>query len=232
VLRPSVRRLAMKGILLDIEGTTTPISFVYEALFPYARAHVSENLAEEDIGALRHDYEADIRNGFTPPAWSEMPVAYVHWLMDQDRKSTALKSLQGKIWLAGYQNGELRGEVFNDVAPALARWREAQIDVRIYSSGSSLAQRLLFSSTKAGDLTTLLNGYFDTTTGPKVEMESYRRIALAYGCEPREILFVSDVVRELDAAGKAGMQTVLCVRPGNHPQTPGAHHMILSFEEI
>jgi enolase-phosphatase E1 len=222
----------MKGILLDIEGTTTPISFVYDVLFPYARAHVSESLGAEDIAALRLSYETDIRNGLLPPAWSDAPVAYVHWLMDQDRKSTALKNLQGKIWLTGYQQGALHGEVFEDVASALARWQEAGIDVRIYSSGSKLAQRLLFSSTEVGDLTKFLNGYFDTTTGPKVEAESYAAIGRAFGFDPGEILFASDIVRELDAARTAGMQTALCLRPGNHPQLPGTHRTISSFEEI
>jgi len=222
----------MKGILLDIEGTTTPISFVYDVLFPYARAHVSENLDEEDVAALQLSYEADLQSGFKLPAWSEKPVAYVHWLMDQDRKSTALKNLQGKIWRAGYQQGALHGEVFADVPPALERWRKEGIDVRIYSSGSKLAQRLLFSSTMSGDLTKLLNGYFDTTTGPKVESESYVLIGSAFGYEPAEILFVSDIVRELDAARTAGMQTALCIRPGNTPQSPGTHRTILSFEEF
>lgn len=224
--------MIMRGILLDIEGTTTPITFVYDVLFPFARAHTSEHLGEEDVRALRREYEDDIKDGTTPPAWSDVPVAYVHWLMDRDRKSTALKNLQGKIWLDGYQRGELHGEVFADVPPALARWREQGIDVRIYSSGSILAQRLLFSSTKAGDLTKLLNGYFDTTTGPKVESQSYSAIAQAFACEAREILFVSDMVRELDAAAAAGMQTALCVRPGNHLQPSGNHRIIPSFEEI
>jgi enolase-phosphatase E1 len=222
----------MKGILLDIEGTTTPISFVYDVLFPYARAHASDNLDAEDIEALRLSHESDLRNGFSPPPWSDAPVAYVHWLMDQDRKSTALKNLQGKIWLTGYQQGALHGAVFEDVPGALARWHEAGIDLRIYSSGSKLAQRLLFSSTNSGDLTKFLNGYFDTTTGPKIEAESYALISRAFGFEPGEILFVSDVVRELDAARIAGMQTALCMRPGNHPQTPGMHRRISSFEDI
>jgi enolase-phosphatase E1 len=222
----------MKGILLDIEGTTTPISFVYDVLFPYARAHVRENLAAEDVEALRLSYEADLRNGFSPPAWSDVPVDYVHWLMDQDRKSTALKNLQGKIWLTGYQRGALHGEVFEDVPLALGRWHQAGFDVRIYSSGSKLAQQLLFSSTKSGDLTKFLNGYFDTTSGPKIESESYALISRAFACASGEILFVSDVVRELDAARTAGMQTALCIRPGNHPQVPGSHRTISNFEEI
>jgi enolase-phosphatase E1 len=222
----------MKGILLDIEGTTTPISFVYDVLFPYARAHVSENLAAGDVDALRLSYEEDLRNGFSPPVWSEKPVGYVHWLMDQDRKSTPLKNLQGKIWLSGYQQGLLHGEVFEDVPLALQRWKNEGMDVRIYSSGSKLAQQLLFSTTKSGDLTKLLNGYFDTTTGPKIEAESYAAISKAYGCEASEILFVSDVVRELDAARTAGMQTTLCIRPGNHPQISGTHRTVSNFQQI
>jgi len=226
------RSFTMKGILLDIEGTTTPISFVYDVLFPYARAHVSENLGAEDIAALRRSHEEDLQNGFFPPAWTEAPVAYVHWLMDQDRKSTVLKNLQGKIWLIGYQNGSLHGKVFEDVPSAFSRWHEAGIDVRIYSSGSTPAQRLLFSSTHSGDLTKFLKGYFDTTTGPKFEAESYVLIGRAFRCEPGEILFVSDVVRELDAARTAGMQTALCIRPGNHPQLAGTHRTVSSFDEI
>ncbi|HLQ77922.1 MAG TPA: acireductone synthase [Terriglobia bacterium] len=222
----------MKGILLDIEGTTTPITFVYEVLFPYARAHVSEHLGKDDIRALRLEHKQDVRNGFSPPEWSGQPVDYVHWLMDQDRKSTPLKNLQGKIWLDGYKNGELHGEVYADVPRALARWKEQGIDVRIYSSGSVLAQQLLFSSTKDGDLTSLLSGHFDTTTGAKTELESYLSIAQAFGLQASEILFISDVTRELDAARSARMQTALCIRPGNHPQLPGTHRTILSFDEI
>src|SRR5215813_6088143 len=189
-----------RGILLDIEGTTTPISFVYDVLFPFARAHVREHLGPEDVRALRGEYESEIRNGQVPPAWSDTPVEYVHWLMDQDRKSTALKNLQGKIWLEGYRQGELHGEVFRDVPPAMKRWHSRRVDVRIYSSGSILAQRLLFSTTASGDLTAFLKGYFDTTTGPKADRESYVRIRAAYGIAAEEILFISDVTRELDAA--------------------------------
>jgi len=222
----------MKGILLDIEGTTTPISFVYDVLFPFARAHVKEHLGKDDVRALRLEHKQDVGNGLLPPAWSKEPVDYVHWLMDQDRKSTPLKNLQGKIWLEGYKNGELHGEVYADVPRALARWQQEGIDMRIYSSGSILAQRLLFSSTKDGDLTAFLSGYFDTTTGPKTELESYLSIAEAFGLEASEIVFISDITRELDAARSARMQTALCIRPGNHPQSPGTHRTILSFDEI
>jgi enolase-phosphatase E1 len=221
----------MKGVLLDIEGTTTPISFVYDVLFPFAREHAREHLLREDLTALRAEYDADVEKGSAPPAWSEPPVAYVHWLMDQDRKSTALKALQGKIWQEGFTRGELHGEVFADVPPALARWQSDGLDVRIFSSGSILAQRLLFSTTKEGDLTRFLNGYFDTTTGPKHESSSYEKIANVFGLPASEIFFISDVSRELDAAREAGIRTALCVRPGNHPQPANTHVTISTFNE-
>jgi len=222
----------MPGILLDIEGTTTPISFVYDVLFPFARRNLETYLPHANLSDLHSEYEEDIRLGLDPPPWSTVPVHYVEWLMDQDRKSTALKRMQGEIWLDGYQKGELHGDVFQDVPPALEWWRRKGVDVRIFSSGSVLAQRLLFSSTHAGDLTRFLNGYFDTTTGPKNEPASYKTIAAAFGFAPSEILFVSDVTRELDAARMAGMKTRLCLRPGNHPQPENDHHRIASFEEI
>jgi len=152
--------------------------------------------------------------------------------MDQDRKSAALKALQGTIWLEGYTCGDLHGEVFPAVPTALGRWRKHRLDVRIFSSGSVLAQRLLFSSTAAGDLTVFLNGYFDTTTGPKNEPSSYRLIASAFVLNPGEILYISDVTRELDAALQAGMQVLLCIRPGNHPQPPHGYRTITSFDEV
>lgn len=224
--------MPVRGILLDIEGTTTPIAFVYDVLFPFARRHAAEHVKKADLTALKREHDEDVRQGTNPPAWSLGPVAYIHWLMDQDRKSTALKNIQGKIWLEGYASGELHGEVFRDVLPALERWRRRQIDVRIFSSGSVLAQRLLFSSTAAGDLTKWINEYFDTTTGPKNDPASYERIAALFGMPAADILFISDVTRELDAAGGAGMQTLLCVRPGNHKQPPHDHAVITSFDDI
>jgi enolase-phosphatase E1 len=219
-----------QAILLDIEGTTTPISFVYDVLFPFARQHAADFLKNADVRALRREYDEDVLRGNRPPPWTNHGEAYFYWLMDQDRKSTALKAIQGEIWLQGYKRGELHGEVFPDVPPALRRWHAAGIDVRIFSSGSILAQRLLFESTKDGDLTKLLNGYFDTTTGPKNESESYRRIATAIGAD--SILFVSDVAIELDAASSAGVKTLLCIRPGNHPQPANDHQIITTFAEV
>ena len=221
-----------KGILLDIEGTTTPIRFVYDVLFPFARGHVREHLDAEAERALKNEHAADVAGGLTPPPWASGALAYVHWLMDQDRKSTALKNLQGTIWKEGYECGDLHGEVFPDVPLALQRWKDAGFDVRIYSSGSILAQQLLFSTTPDGDLTRFLNGYFDTTTGPKSESSSYRTIAKAFDLAPAEILFISDVVRELDAATAAGLQVRLCIRPGNAPQPPNSYRVISDFSEV
>jgi len=221
-----------RGILLDIEGTTTPITFVYDVLFPFARRQVGDYVRHADLTDLQREYDEDVHRGHHPPAWSAEPVAYIHWLMDQDRKSSALKNIQGRIWLQGYQSGELQGEVFQDVPPALERWHRESIDVRIFSSGSILAQRLLFSSSSAGDLTRFLKGYFDTTTGPKDEAQSYAQIARSFDVPISDILFISDVTRELDAARSAGMQTLLCVRPGNHPQPQHGHPTIADFETI
>jgi enolase-phosphatase E1 len=154
-------------------------------------------------------------------------------LMNRDVKDTALKALQGMIWRSGFESGTLVAHVFDDVPPALAQWADAGLDVRIYSSGSIEAQRLFFGHTAAGDLTPHLRGHYDTTTGTKREAGSYTAIAADMGLEPRQILFVSDVGAELDAARQAGMATALAMRPGN--RDPGGlfdHEPIASFAEI
>ena len=236
----SLKATGVRGILLDIEGTTTPVQFVYDTLFPYVRqqldrfleTHAHEDKILEIVRALKLERDDDVRANLSPPDWQDPPLAYIRWLMDQDRKSTALKVLQGIIWFDGYQAGHLHGVVFPDVPPALERWRRAGIDVRIFSSGSELAQRLLFGSMKDGDLTRLLNGYFDTTIGPKGEASSYSEIAKAFHLPCAQILFISDVTRELDAAHTAGMHTLLCTRPGNHPQVIHGHTPISTFDQI
>jgi len=228
----------VRAILLDIEGTTTPIEFVHQVLFPYARARAKDHLDERDVAALRAEHRAEPAQD--APPWNRADErasaeAYVYWLMDRDRKSTALKDLQGRIWEAGYRTGDLKGkgEVYDDVCPALVRWRNAGKDISIFSSGSVQAQRNLFANTTAGDLSTYLSSYFDTTTGPKREAASYHRIARALRRKPPEVLFVSDVVAELDAARAAGMQTALCVRGSVPPDvSPPAHPRIHSFAEL
>lgn len=153
--------------------------------------------------------------------------------MDRDRKSTALKVLQGKIWEEGYARGELVGDVFADVPGALERWRAQHLQIGIFSSGSALAQQLLFRHSSAGDLTRFLQWYFDTTTGAKTDSESYHRIATAMGLAPVAILFVSDVTGELDAARRAGMRTTLSIRPGNKPPPPEqGHPVVQTFDAL
>jgi enolase-phosphatase E1 len=157
----------------------------------------------------------------------------VNWLIDRDRKSTGLKSLQGKIWKQGYSDGTLKAQLFADVRPALERWRRAGLKISIFSSGSSLAQKLLFAHTEAGDLTRFIDNYFDTTVGSKTDAASYRQIASALSLPAQEILFISDVVPELEAAGAAGMRTLLCVRPGNDSQHLAERYpQIRDFDEI
>jgi enolase-phosphatase E1 len=153
--------------------------------------------------------------------------------MDRDRKSTALKALQGKIWEEGYAAGKLTSQVFSDVPGCFERWREAGLSLSIFSSGSILAQKLLFAHTDVGDLTKFLDQYFDTSTGPKSAEASYRTIGSALQRSLSETLFISDVIVELDAARAAGMKTALCLRPGNHPQTLAhTHPTIRTFAEL
>ena len=229
-------------MLLDIEGTTTPIDFVHTTLFGYARARVNAFLQQHwddpevraDITGLEAERAGESSHP-APPAWRDDPTAvtsYVHWLMDRDRKSTGLKSLQGKIWEEGYRSGCLRGEVYPDVPPALERWQRAGTAVAIFSSGSVQAQRSLFRNSTAGDLSRFLQGYFDTTTGPKSAPESYTRIAAALGRPPSDVLFVSDVGAELDAARKAGMRTALSVRGPESPPVAESHPVVRSFDQL
>ncbi len=235
--------MTIRAILLDIEGTTTPIAFVHQVLFSYARSHVEDHLRQNfdspevvtDLEKLREEHATDLKQDVQPPglinetrdAQIDSMVAYVNWLIDRDRKSRGLKSLQGKIWRQGYLDGTLKSQVFADVPPALERWHNKGLTVSIFSSGSVLAQKLLFGHTEAGDLTKFISSYFDTEVGAKADLESYRKIAAALTLPTTEILFISDVVRELDAAREAGMQTVLCVRPGNQPQNSTEHYQII-----
>lgn len=232
----------IRAILLDIEGTTTPIAFVHDVLFTYARDHVRDYLVQHlpeltaDIAQLRKEHTRDISSGAQPPPLTDDPdaiAAYVHWLIDRDRKSTGLKSLQGKIWREGYGKATLRAQVYDDVRPAFERWHNAGLRISIFSSGSVLAQQLLFAHTEDGDLTRFISDYFDTNAGAKIDAESYRRIAKNLNLPPREILFVSDVATELEAASEAGVKTRLSIRPGNPPQ-PGADRfqMVHSLDEI
>lgn len=236
--------------LLDVEGTVAPLSLVTEQLFPYARRNVASflgaNIGNEDVHAdlvllaEENRTEADPdRPSFESPhdkaEWEpaiEPATVYLLWLMERDRKSTALKSLQGKIWKAGFESGELKGTLFADVPGALERW-SARARVAIYSSGSTEAQRLLFRFSVFGDLAPLISGYFDTRTGAKAASASYAAIAAAMPVAPCDVLFLSDVVRELDAAREGGCQTRLVVREGNTPvEDAHGHCRIESFGDL
>jgi enolase-phosphatase E1 len=229
-----------RGIVLDVEGTTSSISFVYDVLFAYARKHVADFLVQNRLDpvvqaaavSLAAETGAADATLADPEGTTRLALAAID-LMNRDVKSTPLKTLQGLIWRSGFESGELVSHVFDDVPESLAQWADSGLDVRIYSSGSIDAQKLFFSHTGAGNLTPHLRGHYDTTTGPKREAASYRAIAADMEMEPREILFVSDVGEELDAARQAGMATALAIRPGN--REPGGlleHESLVSFTEI
>jgi enolase-phosphatase E1 len=239
-----------RGILLDIEGTTSSVSFVYDVMFPYVRKHLTfevfANWLEPQYIEAFHAIAEDTghesldawlkKQGLTrenPLRAADAICKEVTRLMDTDSKATGLKHLQGLIWESGFESGELKAHVYHDVPPALAAWNAAGKDVRIYSSGSVQAQKLFFGHTIAGDLLPLLRGHYDTTTGPKKEAESYRRIAGDFRLSPSEILFLSDIVAELDAAREAGLITALCIRPGNAAVPPEQPHpTIENFAQV
>jgi enolase-phosphatase E1 len=237
-------RPAIDCVLLDVEGTTTPISFVHDTLFPYARARATafleRSVADTIVEDLAREHERDRARGESLPPWSDgSPAArrasaaeYVSWLMDRDRKLGPLKTLQGLIWEDGYATGELRGEVYPDVKPAFERWTRDGQRIAIFSSGSVLAQQLLFRHSSAGDLTPFLSGYFDTSTGPKADATSYTKIAHALQVRPAGLLFVSDIVAELDAARGAGYDTRLSARPPDPTPRASTHEVVQSFDAI
>jgi enolase-phosphatase E1 len=238
----------VRVILLDIEGTTTPIEFVAQVLFPYAsrklesflREHFQDSQIRSLIRDLHVQHQEDERQGLQPPAWVERSVeeelrsavAYGQWLIKHDSKCTAFKSLQGKIWQEGYASGELRGQVYPDVPPAFERWRRQKREICIYSSGSVLAQRLLFQTTTFGDLTGYIKDFFDTRIGDKTDSESYKRIATSLDRVPREFLFLSDAGKEVEAAESAGLLTCLCDRSGKIGQGKLGSAIIQTFDVV
>jgi enolase-phosphatase E1 len=197
-----------RAIVTDIEGTTTSLAFVHDVLFPYARRRLRTFVAE------RHDDQEVIGLLAQVDGDQQCAIATLEAWIDQDRKATPLKTLQGMLWAQGYRTGELRGHVYADAAQALQIWHDAEIALYVYSSGSVAAQRLIFGYSEHGDLTPLFRGYFDTTTGPKIAAESYRKIAREIGLPGAELLFLSDNPRELTAATQAGWQAVQVVREG------------------
>ena len=229
----------MKAILLDIEGTTTPIDFVHKTLFPFAKErigkYVEQHFAElsKQIAELVEESSHD--ESYTVPVDPTEPGSvstYLEHLIDVDRKSTPLKSIQGMVWKEGYESGELKSIVYDDVPTAFERWADEGMTLAIYSSGSVLAQKLLFGYTNHGDLTPQLSHYFDTEVGHKRDDGSYEKIANELKFEPKQILFLSDIPEELSAASAAGMDVRMVVRPGNAETRSSTFPVITSFDEI
>jgi len=231
-----------RAILLDIEGTTSSVSFVYDVMFPFARrelaSYLRESWGQDDLAdaaeLIAHDAGHDslaawARDGDARQLLQEEVIR----LMDGDIKATGLKQLQGLIWRAGFESGEMQAHIYDDVPPALAAWNKAGLDVRIYSSGSIAAQKLFFGHTIAGDLLHHFRGHYDTTIGPKKEKASYDEIAAAFSLPANEILFISDIIAELDAARAAGLATALSLRPGNAEVASGhGYDEITSFDQV
>ncbi len=222
--------MSIKAILTDIEGTTSAVSFVFDVLFPYAAKHLPDFVRQ-------HTERADVAEQLTAVRLdSHEPDANVERVIDillgwiaEDRKATPLKALQGMVWAQGYQAGQLKGHVYPDAVEALKRWHQEGFKLFVYSSGSIQAQKLIFGCSEAGDLSPLFSGYFDTTSGPKREASSYARIIQAIGVEPSQVLFLSDIVEELDAARTAGMATCGLAREGGEL---AGHTTVDSFARI
>ncbi|MBV2131280.1 acireductone synthase [Pseudomonas sp. MAP12] len=222
--------MPIKAILTDIEGTTSAVSFVFDVLFPFAVQHlpdfVRRHAAEPAVAAQLDAVRAE--SGEAQADVERVVAILLEWIAS-DRKATPLKALQGMVWEQGYRAGQLKGHVYPDAVDALRQWHAAGYALYVYSSGSIQAQKLIFGCSEAGDLTPLFSGYFDTTSGGKREAASYARIAAAIGRPAGEILFLSDVVEELDAARAAGMATAGLARDGGEL---AGHLTVASFAAI
>ena len=221
----------IKSIVTDIEGTTSSLSFVKDVLFPHARERMGEFIRQHanDPAVLRELDEARRLSGQDLNI-AEVIIQLIRWI-DEDKKISPLKTLQGMIWEIGYRQGDFKGHLYDDVVRQLRKWRRQGIALYVFSSGSVQAQKLLFEHTEYGDLTPLFSGYFDTNIGSKREAGSYRKIAQTLGTKPDEILFLSDIMEELDAAHAAGMQTIWLVRDGTI-DPKAAHRQVRNFDEI
>ncbi|MBY6255374.1 acireductone synthase [Phytobacter diazotrophicus] len=221
----------IRAIVTDIEGTTSDIRFVHNVLFPYARerlpAFLNAHQYIEPVKTILDNLREEIAQ---PEATTADLLDTLVQFMDEDRKSTPLKALQGIIWRDGYVNGDFTGHLYPDVLPALEKWKAKGIDLYVYSSGSVAAQKLLFGYSDEGDITHLFSGYFDTLVGAKREVQSYRNIAEQLGVPPGQILFLSDIHQELDAAAQAGLRTIQLIR-GDH-DAASHHHQVPSFDHI
>lgn len=220
-----------KAILTDIEGTTSSLAFVKDVLFPYSRTRIGDFVrAHAHEPAVRAQLDEVRRLAGRALTDDEAGAQLVAWI-DADKKITPLKVLQGRIWEAGYKQGDYQGHLYEDAVRRLRAWKQQGLELYVFSSGSVLAQKLLFGHTAWGDLTPLFSGYFDTTIGNKREAAAYDAIAGRIGLPPSDILFLSDIEEELDAARAAGMHTVWLLRDGALP-ADAAHPLARNFDEI
>jgi enolase-phosphatase E1 len=209
----------IKYILSDIEGTTSSVSFVYEVLFPYFRSNISKLKELKDIPEVFQAFRntavlaREVENKELKSD-EEIIDLLLKWSLE-DKKITPLKTLQGILWEEAYKSGEIKGHVFEDVKPSFEKWKNLGLFIGIFSSGSIQAQKLLFGYSNYGDLSVYLSNYFDTTTGQKRESTTYTKISQILELKPSEILFLSDIVEELQAADDAGFQTTLILREEN-----------------
>lgn len=225
-------------ILTDIEGTTTAIDFVHKILFPYAAKHLASFLQQpqpQDIqttieAALTQVKETILAETTDTETSLERCLKHLERWIETDRKHPALKTIQGMIWRIGYENGDFKGHIYDDVLPALTHWREQGIQLGIYSSGSVAAQKLLFGNLPEGNITPLFAHNFDTKVGHKQDVTSYQNIAKQLTINPENILFLSDVEAELHAANQALMQTIQLVRENTIPSKQ--FRTVADFSEI
>jgi len=221
----------IKAILTDIEGTTSSLSFVKDVLFPYARAHLATYVQQHQHEEAAKDILEASQQVVGETLALEAAIAqFIEWI-DEDKKVTPLKALQGLIWEAGYDQGDFKGHVYDDAVQNLQRWHAQGLSLYIYSSGSVYAQKLLFAHTEVGDLTPLFSGYFDTTVGGKRETASYERIAEQIGLPAEQLLFLSDIEQELEAAKAAGFKTVWLTRD-TKPEAIANHLQVSDFNAI
>ena len=228
----------VKAIVTDIEGTTSSIAFVRDVLFPHARTalpgFIERNHHRDDVALWLH--RVAVEAGVDDNDLDTIIAILTGWI-DEDRKHTALKALQGMIWVDGYRQGIYSAPVYADAVAALEAWHARNIPIYVYSSGSVAAQKLFFGNSEHGDLLPLFSGHFDTELGGKRSADSYRNIAAAIGVPPAEILFLSDIVEELDAAREAGWQTVLVDRSEDCPEprlgmAANGHARVTDFSAI
>ena len=221
----------IKAIVTDIEGTTSSISFVKEVLFPYAKQHmrafITQHKNDEQVKTLLQDVNRTVGRELTT---EEQIRQLIKWI-DEDKKITPLKAIQGLIWESGFKKGAYKGHMYKDAVKNLQKWSRQGIHLYIFSSGSVYAQKLIFGHTSYGDLTPLFEGYFDTTIGGKKEVFAYNQIIQTLKHNPSEILFLSDIQEELDAAGKAGMHTHWIIRDGEI-HSKAAHRQVKDFDHI